>query len=78
MPKTRRHEIDGQTHHPPKTVEQQSEDSFPTSDPPSFAGGHAIGAPVERKSRALGPNSQRVRDAERKVKTGKAKNSRLH
>jgi len=44
-------QADGQTHHPPKSVEQQSEDSFPASDPPSFSGaGHTIGAPAERQS----------------------------
>lgn len=49
MAKATRREVDGQTHHPPKTVEQQSEDSFPTSDPPSYSGG-SVGAPVERKT----------------------------
>ena len=49
MPKKRRREADGQMHHAPKTVEQQSEDSFPASDPPTHSGG-SIGAPVGRKS----------------------------
>ena len=48
MPKRKR-EADGQFHHPPKTVEQQSEDSFPASDPPTHSGG-SIGAPVDRKT----------------------------
>jgi hypothetical protein len=47
-----RREADGQIHHPPGSVEQQSEDSLPTSDPPSFMGGQIIGAPDERKSTA--------------------------
>ncbi|MDE2183391.1 MAG: hypothetical protein KGJ78_10265 [Alphaproteobacteria bacterium] len=41
-------EADGVTHSKPGSVEQQSEDSFPTSDPPSFSPG-AAGAP--KKSR---------------------------
>jgi len=49
MAKSRRREADEQTHHPPKTVEQQSEDSFPASDPPTYSGG-SVGAPVDRKS----------------------------
>ncbi|MEJ1970507.1 MAG: hypothetical protein WDN03_18045 [Rhizomicrobium sp.] len=32
-------------------VDQQSDESFPASDPPSYSGGkHIIGAPVERES----------------------------
>ena len=69
-PKHRR-EVDGHTHHPPKTVEQQSEDSFPTSDPPSYSGGGAVGAPVERKSKPATSGSQRVKDAEKRAKSGK-------
>lgn len=68
----RKHEADGQTHHPPKSVEQQSEDSFPASDSPSYNGGGAIGAPVERETKPLKPDSKRVVEAEAKVKSGKA------
>ncbi len=51
MTKRKRREADGQTHHPARSVEQQSEDSFPASDPPSFSGGkHIVGAPTERKT----------------------------
>lgn len=45
----RKREADGQLHHAPKTVEQQSEDSFPASDPPTYSGG-SIGAPTDRKT----------------------------
>jgi hypothetical protein len=68
----RKRDVDGQTHHPPKTVEQQSEDSFPASDPPSFNSGQAIGAPEERETEPLKPDSKRVLEAEKKVKSGKA------
>lgn len=68
----RKREEDGQTHHPPKSVEQQSEDSFPASDPPSYSGGGAIGAPEERKTKPVTAESNRVREAEEKVKSGKA------
>jgi hypothetical protein len=34
------------------TVEEQSEDSFPASDAPSFAGGNTIGAPKGRRTKA--------------------------
>ena len=61
------------SHHPPNTVEQQSEDSFPTSDPPSFSGGQTIGAPVERKTRPKKRNSPDVRAAEKKVKSRRSR-----
>jgi hypothetical protein len=48
--RSRRREVDGQFHHPPKSIERQSEDSFPASDPPSFSGGNIVGAPEERKT----------------------------
>jgi len=55
-------QADGVTHHPPKSVEQQSEDSFPASDPPSFSGaGHTIGAPVERRSHKKMPQPKKDR-----------------
>lgn len=58
MTKSRRRESDGQMHHPPKTVEQQSEDSLPASDPPTYSGG-SVGAPVDRKSPAHGADKQK-------------------
>jgi hypothetical protein len=55
-------------------IDRQMKDSFPASDPPSYSGGsHIIGAPKERKSEAPKPGSQAVKEAERKVKEGFAK-----
>lgn len=55
-------------------IDRQMKDSFPASDPPSYSGGnHIIGAPKERKSDAPKPGSQAVKEAERKVKEGSAK-----
>lgn len=55
-------------------IDRQMKDSFPASDPPSFSGGkHIIGAPKERKSTVPKPGSHAVKDAERKVKEGAAK-----
>jgi hypothetical protein len=61
----------------PKTKEEkidaQMEDSFPTSDPPSYSGGnHAIGAPTGRESEATTAEHPAVKDAEGKVKSGDA------
>jgi hypothetical protein len=61
----------------PKTKEEkidaQMADSFPASDPPSFSGGnHTIGAPSGRESEAATPETPAVKDAEKKVKDGKA------
>ena len=54
-------------------VDQQMEDTFPASDPPSFSGGkHIIGAPKERESDAPTPETPAVKAAEKKVKTGDA------
>jgi len=66
------------THRPASSKEQkidrQMEDSFPASDPPSFSGGnHIVGAPVERKSDAPSGGAPDVKEAERKVKDGTAK-----
>lgn len=34
-----------------KKIDKQVEDTFPASDPPSYAGGkHIVGAPTERKT----------------------------
>ena len=52
------------------------QDSFPASDPPSFSGGnHIIGAPKERESDAPSPDDHAVKEAEKKVKDGSAKQS---
>ena len=54
-------------------VDQQMEDTFPASDPPSFSGGkHIIGAPVERESDSPTADSHAVKEAEKKVKKGDA------
>lgn len=54
-------------------VDQQMEDTFPASDPPSFSGGkHIIGAPVERESDSPTSDHPEVVRAENKVKTGDA------
>jgi len=63
-------DVDGETHSKPGSVDQQSEDSFPASDTPSFSPG-AIGAPEDRKTRQ--PSAEEIKDAERKVKSGDAK-----
>ena len=42
-------EADGMTHSRPGSVTQQSEDSFPASDAPSFSPG-CVGAPDDRSS----------------------------
>jgi hypothetical protein len=65
-------EADGLTHSKPNSVNNQSEDSFPASDAPSFSPG-AIGAPVERKSKQPKADSHLVKEAEKKVKSGDAK-----
>jgi hypothetical protein len=55
-------------------IDRQMKDSFPASDPPSYSGGeHIIGAPKQRESNSPKPGSQAVREAERKVKQGSAK-----
>ena len=55
-------------------IDQQMEDSFPASDPPSFSGGnHIIGAPVARESDAATGETAEVKEAEKKVQSGDAK-----
>ena len=55
-------------------VDRQSEDSFPASDPPSYAGGkHIIGAPRNRESSAATATSGAVRAAEHRAKHGAGK-----
>jgi hypothetical protein len=51
---------DGLTHSKPGSVDQQSEDSFPASDTPSFSPG-AIGAPEDRKTKQ--PSAEDIKDA---------------
>lgn len=54
-------------------VDQQMEDTFPASDPPSFSGGkHIIGAPKGRESDAPTAATPAVKEAEKKVKSGDA------
>ena len=55
-------------------IDRQETDSFPASDPPSYSGGnHIIGAPKDRESDTPKPDAHAVKDAERKVKSGSAK-----
>jgi hypothetical protein len=57
-----------------KEIDRQMKDSFPASDPPSFSGGnHIIGAPKERESDAPTAESPEVKEAEKKVLDGTAK-----
>jgi hypothetical protein len=65
-------DADGVPHSKPGSVDEQSEDSFPASDSPSFSPG-AIGAPEERKTKQPKPDSHLVKEAEKKVKSGDAK-----
>ncbi|MBS0275040.1 MAG: hypothetical protein JSR55_11735 [Proteobacteria bacterium] len=70
MEQKHKRDADGQTHSKPGSVDQQSEDSFPASDTPSFSPG-AIGAPEDRKTGQ--PGAQEIKAAEKKVKSGAAK-----
>jgi hypothetical protein len=55
-------------------IDQQMEDSFPASDPPSYSGGnHIIGAPVARESEAPTGDAPEVKEAQKKVHAGDAK-----
>jgi hypothetical protein len=55
-------------------IDQQMEDSFPASDPPSYSGGnHIIGAPVARESEAVTGDAPEVKDAQKKAHEGKTK-----
>lgn len=66
-------EGDGIVHSRPGSVDQQSEDSFPTSDPPASSSPGAIGAPRDRKTQPLDGDSHAVKAAENKVKSGQTK-----
>jgi hypothetical protein len=66
---------DGLTHSKPGSIDQQSEDSFPASDTPSFSPG-AVGAPENRKTKQ--PSAEDVKAAEKKVKSGGAKATRTY
>jgi hypothetical protein len=60
-------------------IDQQMEDSFPASDPPSFSGGnHIIGAPVARESDAATGETPEVKAAEKKVHSGDAKKAKTY
>ncbi|MBV8976189.1 MAG: hypothetical protein JO261_03665 [Alphaproteobacteria bacterium] len=72
MSEKAKREADGVTHHKPGSVDQQMEDTFPASDPPSFSPG-AIGAPEDRKTKPKTAESGAVKAAEKKVKSGDAK-----
>ena len=68
-------DVDGKTHSKPGSVDQQSDDSFPASDTPSFSPG-AVGAPEDRKTTQ--PSAEDVKAAEKKVKSGDAKATRTY
>ena len=70
-PKMKR-DSDGVVHSKPGSIDQQSEDSFPASDTPSFSPG-AIGAPEDRKTKPKKGEVLSVKDAEKTVKEGEAK-----
>ncbi len=72
MTEKQKRDADGIVHSKPGSVDQQSEDSFPASDTPSFSPG-AIGAPEARQSKPKTADSAAVKAAEKKVKTGDAK-----
>lgn len=66
-------DVDGITHSPPGSVTQQSEDSFPASDSPTFSPG-AVGAPPDRHTPPLKPEKsveKAVEKAEDKVEKDK-------
>jgi len=65
-------DADNLTHSKPGSIDQQSEDSFPTSDAPSFSPG-AVGAPEDRVTKQPHGDSKIVKEAEEKVKKGEAK-----
>lgn len=69
-------ETDGLTHSRANSVDQQSEDSFPTSDPPSFSPG-AVGAPRGKTGQPK-PHHDAVKTAERKVKSGESENPKTY
>jgi hypothetical protein len=70
-------DADGMSHSRPGSVDEQSEDTFPASDPPSFSSG-SVGAPEARKTKQPTGESKAVKDAERKVKSGNAKAPRTY
>ena len=62
-------DVDGIKHHKPGTVDQQSEDSCPASDSPTFSPG-VIGAPVNRKTPHIQSN-EAIPEAEEKTEKQK-------
>jgi hypothetical protein len=65
-------DADGVSHSKPGSIDQQSEDTFPASDPPSFSSG-SVGAPEKRETKQPKGESKVVKEAEKKVKSGDAK-----
>jgi hypothetical protein len=62
-----KHDKDGLPHSKPGSVDEQSEESFPASDAPSFSPG-AIGAPEKRESKPKTADSTSVKAAEKQLK----------
>lgn len=49
----RKLEADGLPHSDPTTIDQDLEDSFPASDPPSYTGSQKVGTPKKDKKSEL-------------------------
>ena len=64
-------DVDGVTHSRPGTVDQQSEDTFPASDSPTFSPG-TVGAPVNRKTPSVHKGDV-IKSADRKNQKAKTK-----
>ena len=55
-------------------IDEQIEETFPASDPPSFMGGEVLGAPAGRKSPERPPAmAEKHRNITRKTKPAKTK-----
>lgn len=64
-------DVDGITHSKPGSVDQQSEDTFPASDSPTFSPG-AVGAPVNRETPSV-QKGDAIKSADQKNEKAKAK-----